>query len=176
MRTGVFSMSTIWVICGAGRHVGKTTLARSLCEVLPSSIYAKCGHGKRKPGQLGHFFQDMEELRSFIEAAGRSLDHVVVESNALALERGGDITIFLDAANGRTDLRPDRADLRGAADLVLSADRSSRKWRTFLRSRLSRTPLCEQVLNTLKRQQRYLFGSGAAGPSWDSVEVSSCRR
>ena len=44
-------MSVVWVICGAGRHVGKTRVATRLCGELPNSVYAKQGHGRAKSGK-----------------------------------------------------------------------------------------------------------------------------
>ena len=44
-------MSLVWVICGAGGGVGKTTLAQKLCKILPGSVYAKCGHSPAKSGK-----------------------------------------------------------------------------------------------------------------------------
>ena len=49
-------MGMLWVICGAGRGVGKTTLALKLCEILPDSRYAKCGHGAKQSQKPDPFF------------------------------------------------------------------------------------------------------------------------
>ena len=44
MRPGVLQVTTVWVICGAERGVGKTHLGSRLCEVLPEAVYVKRGH------------------------------------------------------------------------------------------------------------------------------------
>ena len=68
-------MSLIWTICGAGRGVGKTTLAMQLSEVLPDSTYTKCGHGKIKSDKPGKFFKklvtDNLVFNKYIQQSGK---------------------------------------------------------------------------------------------------------
>ena len=47
----------MWIICGAGRRVGKTHLARRLCRVLPRSVYAKPGHGPAGAAKSRNYFR-----------------------------------------------------------------------------------------------------------------------
>ena len=72
-------MGVIWVICGPGRGVGKTHLARALCGVLPDAVYAKCGSGRRQAGKAPNFFRTESELRAFLEARRGREGHVLVE-------------------------------------------------------------------------------------------------
>jgi len=72
-------MSVIWTICGAGRGVGKTTVALKLREILSESIYIKCGHGTTKSGKPGIFFNNLTELDTFIQANGNIYKHIIVE-------------------------------------------------------------------------------------------------
>ena len=71
------------MICGAGRGVGKTTLAMKLCGVLPNCTYAKQGHGVRKAHKPEFFFETDSDLEAFIKDNQDSTEHMVVESNAL---------------------------------------------------------------------------------------------
>jgi len=45
---------------------GKTTVALELCEVLPDSVYVKCGHNKIRSDKPGKFFDNLTDLYSFI--------------------------------------------------------------------------------------------------------------
>jgi len=122
-----------WIICGAGRRVGKTHLARRLADALPNSTYVKQGHGRPKRGKCPAFFRSSAEAREHVEASGRQHDHVVVESNALAREGFGDVLLFVEAPPGRSDVRDDAAALRAAADVTVSARPDEARWRRALR-------------------------------------------
>ena len=54
-------MSLVWAICGAGRGVGKTTVALELCKLLPDSVYVKCGHSSAKPDKPGKYFSNISD-------------------------------------------------------------------------------------------------------------------
>ena len=132
-------MSVLWVICGAGRGVGKTHVARRLCEVLPDSIRAKCGSGRRQTGKPANFFRTQDELRAFLKARRGAHGHVVVESNAMARERSedgrGELVVFVAGRVVGGDVRKDAARLRAQADLVVDRDASRRQWnRTLART------------------------------------------
>jgi hypothetical protein len=116
----------IWVICGAGRGVGKTQVALALSRILPDAIYAKQGTSPRRPGKAESYFRTDEELDAFLrQAEGAGHRHLVVESNALARRGRGDIIIFLEdevSAGGHGFLpgaRPDADLLRSLAQVVL---------------------------------------------------------
>ena len=149
----------LWVICGAGRGVGKTHLAQRLCEVLPNSVYAKCGHGQRQAGKPANFFTTEEDLAAFIEQCAETYDHIMAESNGRARRGEGDIIIFIDGIRRQTDIRSDVDLLRSQAHLRVGASASNRQWRRVLRGKLPDRSLREAVCEVLSEQKRYLGGS-----------------
>ncbi|MCK4752589.1 MAG: hypothetical protein KAS75_04020 [Planctomycetes bacterium] len=155
-------MSLIWVICGAGRGVGKTTLALKLCEILPNSVYAKCGHGNAKAGKPGNFFGNLTELESFIETSKSSSKHIIIESNAIANSARGDITIFIDGIKGKTNFRKDIKQLQTAANLRICCDATLTDWKKVLAVKAVSKPLRKTVCGCIAAQKRYLFGSQPA--------------
>ncbi len=148
-------MTTVWVICGAGRGVGKTHLAERLCEVLPRATCAKCGRGHPKPHKPQNFFGTQRQLASFIASARRSHQHIVVESNAWVHSGEGDIVIYVDAVEGETDVRSDAGVLRAKSHLVVARDASVENYRTFVASKLSDSALCEAVCDILTEHKRH---------------------
>lgn len=116
----------LWIVCGAGRGVGKTQVALALSRILPGAIYAKQGTSPRRPGKAESYFRTDEELDAFLRRAkGADRRHLVVESNALARRGGGDIIIFLEdevSVGGHgllPGVRPDADLLRSLAQVVL---------------------------------------------------------
>ncbi len=152
-------MSMIWVICGAGRSVGKTTIALRLCEVLTDSIYAKCGHGNAKPEKEGNFFNNIENLKSFIKTASVSHKHIIIESNALAKSDHKDIIIFIDGIEGKTDFRKDTEQLRKKANIIISRDSNLIDWKKVVSSEISSKSISNAICDLLLDQKRFLFGS-----------------
>jgi FdhD protein len=121
-------MTLTWVICGAGRHVGKTRLAQRLCEVLPNAVYAKQGCSARKAGKPANFFRTNAELAAFLEASRATHDHIVVESNELARAGAGDVIIFVEGVPGRTDYRADADLLRSKSHLHVRSGAPVSDW------------------------------------------------
>lgn len=152
-------MSNVWAICGAGRGVGKTTLAQKLCALLPNSIYAKCGHGVPKAGKPANFFPTTAALAEFVRASSRTADHIVVESNAWVLSAKADIIVFIDGNPKRTRFRKDAAALRHAAHLHVCAGVARSEWRSTLERLLHDEHLCEAVCDLLAGQQSRLAGT-----------------
>ena len=150
-------MAVTWVICGAGRAVGKTHVAQRLCAVLPGSVYAKCGCGRRRAKGPPNYFGSDRELQAFVDDCGRAHQHVVVESNAWARNGKGDVIIFIDGVPGTTDVRGDVKALRARAHLQVGPDASIRDWKRFLRGPLANGSLRETVCDVLMQQKRYLF-------------------
>ena len=62
----------LWVICGAGRGVGKTKLALDLCRVLSGAAYAKQGTSRRREEKPANYFQRDEELNAFLAAEAQA--------------------------------------------------------------------------------------------------------
>ncbi|MCK4340454.1 MAG: formate dehydrogenase accessory sulfurtransferase FdhD [Phycisphaerae bacterium] len=147
----------LWVVCGAGRGVGKTHLAQELCAVLPNSVYAKQGCGRRRPDGPPNFFQSNEELAAFLERGRPAYEHIVVESNELARSGRGDLVIYVDGLPHETDIRDDAERLRARAQLQISAHASIRDWKKCLRHQLADSVLREAVCDCLMKQKRHLF-------------------
>ncbi len=167
----VSGMSVLWIICGAGRRVGKTHLARRLCEVLPESVYAKLGCGRRKPDGWPHFFHAPAECQAFLDQQRPRRRHVVVESNAPAARKDADVVIYLAPQAGRSmDVRADAESLRAAAGVRIEPGTSRRQWRRALAGILPDPALRRRVLGVLDEQAAFAAG-GAEG---ESVAASRC--
>jgi len=152
-------MSLIWIICGAGRRVGKTTVALGLRQLLPDSVYAKCGHAETKPGKPGNYFNNLADLESFVDASRPSYEHIIVESNTLAANKRGDIIVFIDGIAAKTDFRDDVEQLRSVANLKLSRDASLGYWQKVLSAKIRCKTTRNNICDLLLAQKRYLFGS-----------------
>lgn len=149
-------MTTTWVICGAGRGVGKTHFAQRLCRVLPDAVYVKRGCGTPKPGKPANFFRTDSELSSFLERARGAHAHIVLECHSAAREGTGDVVVFLDAKPGMANVRSDIERLRSLADLWIGPAGSVREWRRVLRNHLDDGDLREAVCDAMVEQKRYL--------------------
>jgi molybdate transport system regulatory protein len=156
----IADMSLVWAICGAGRGVGKTTLAQNLKNVLPRSVYAKCGCGSIKRGKPPTFFKALSDLCKFVEGARGSEKHIIVESNSFAKAGNAAITICIDAKPSQdASVRADTPQLRRCADIVICRHADTGEWMDVLSKSLSSKSLAKRVLEALLGQQQYLFGS-----------------
>ncbi|MHC4987081.1 MAG: winged helix-turn-helix domain-containing protein [Planctomycetota bacterium] len=153
-------MGMLWVICGAGRGVGKTTLALKLCEILPDSRYAKCGHGAKQSQKPDPFFEDFSQLEAFIEDNQDSCEHLVIESNTLARAGRGDMIVFIDGVEGKTDFREDAEQLQEKAHLRLCRKAKATEWKKRLSDKIASASVCNKVCDVLVSQKQYLFGLG----------------
>jgi molybdate transport system regulatory protein len=152
-------MAVVWCISGAGRGVGKTTLAQRLCEILPRSVAAKHGHGRIKENKPPNYFTALAPLWNFVTHAHANFDHIVVESNGLVLRKEGDVRIFLAARPDQTTLRSDWQQLNQAADIRVDADRQKDRWKEVLsRVGLSRAQRLA-IVTCLSRQADFLTAS-----------------
>lgn len=152
-------MTVSWIISGARRGVGKTHLAKHLCAVLPSSIYAKCGHGEPKRGKSEHFFNNEEDLEAFVDERCASYEHVVIEANTFNKNLRSDINIFLEARVTATDLRHDVEELRKNANICVCRGESRATWKAVLDKHLNSPALIDSALDVLAEQQRWLSSS-----------------
>lgn len=150
-------MSLIWTICGAGRGVGKTTVALKLCELLPESIYVKHGHGILKSGKSENFFNNLKELQSFIESSERTCKHIIVESNVFAKLCRSDIIIYLDGIVGKTHFRNDAGKLMAIADINIDMDSDTVSWKKALASIINSEITSNAICDLLLSQKQYLF-------------------
>ena len=150
--------SHLWVVCGAGRGVGKTTVVQKLAAVLPGCVTAKCGHGKVKPDRESNFFHSLDALACFVDKARPSAQHIVVESNAWARQGRGEVTIFIGGIEGDTRLRPDAGELEAAADVCITAGAPSEEWPALLKRVLPEKKLRDAVCDIFADQREYLLG------------------
>jgi molybdate transport repressor ModE-like protein len=145
----------VWVVCGAAKGVGKTSLAQALCRVLPRARYAKLGHGKPREDGPRPYFTDPADLEKFVAERRGEGGHLVVESNSWAREGRGDVIVFLEAARGRTDLRPDAGRLRRRAHVVVGRGGSDPAWRRTLGRVMADRRRREAVVAVLRRQAEW---------------------
>jgi molybdate transport system regulatory protein len=152
-------MSLTWIICGAGRGVGKTTLALQLCELLPESVYVKCGCGQSKPDRPGMFFNHPDQVKTFIGSDANANQHIIVESNTLAKSACGDMIIFIDGIAGKTNFRNDVEILRSTAHIKISPDTTPADWKKVLSAKVGSKSTRDAVCDFLVAQKQFLFGS-----------------
>jgi molybdate transport system regulatory protein len=128
--------------------------------MLPEAVYAKQGCSRRKAGKPRKFFNTLGELRAYLEQERGRCQHLVVESNALALAHEGraaeSVVIFIDGVLGRTDFRRDAEALKECAQLRVTSGAAAREWRAALRKLLPEKRLVEAVLDALLDQQRFV--------------------
>lgn len=144
--------AAVWVVCGAAKGVGKTTLALALCRVLPGARYAKLGHGRPREDGPRPYFTDPRDLERFVERSRGEGGHLVVESNAWAREGRGDVVVFLEGEPGRTGLRPDADRLRKRAHVVVGPGGSVEAWRRAIGRVVADRRRREAVVALLGRQ------------------------
>ena len=168
-------MSHVWVICGAASGVGKTRLALKLCELLPGSTYAKCGHGTSKAGKPDNFFRTKAELDQFVAQSSETAEHVVVESNSWALTAETDVIVFIDGVPKRARVREDADALRRTAHVQVCADSKRAEWSDVLRQTLPDEELRAAVCDLLAEQQGYLAGRQPAVRTKVWLETSGGR-
>ena len=149
-------MTTRWIICGTASGVGKTHLAQRLCQVLPKSVYAKCGHGKAKADKPPNFFHTQEDLAAFICRCGQDYEHLVIESNTLARRGQGDIIVFLDAAAWAANPREDAGQLREGSHVRLGPGAQRDNWEEAIRPSLPDPALRCAVCDLFLDQKRFI--------------------
>jgi molybdate transport system regulatory protein len=146
-----------WFISGGRSGVGKTYIAKQLCAVLPSSVYAKCGCGTPKRGKSPNLFANQEDLHAFIETCRGSYANAVIETNTFRNKRDGDITVFLEPRFTTTDVRKDADQLRRSADIcVPPREEKEPNWRRVLEGILDDRELIDTLVDILAEQRRRL--------------------
>jgi hypothetical protein len=105
-------MKTV-VVSGARSNVGKTTLARELCRLLPGAVHVKLGHGGKKP-DAGNVFHPAGTPFERIAAEQSGAAFLVIESNRILDEIKPDLAIYLPAEGAKPSARSacERADIR----------------------------------------------------------------
>jgi len=152
-------MAMTWVVCGTGRGVGKTHLARRLCRVLPRAVYAKVGHHPPKPGKPRNYFRSEVRLCAFLDSVRGKCEHVVLEAHAPAHRDRADVVIFVDGMPLGGRVREDADELRAQADLRIGPGASVRRWKGVLRKKLAPLALREAVCAALAEGQRHWLSS-----------------
>ena len=147
-------MSTLWVICGAGRGVGKTHVATRLCHVLPNAVYAKHGCGKERGDKADNYFRTRKSLVEFLEGRRDCSTHLVAESNTMAAGGEGDVIIYLEALPAQTGIRDDVDELRARAHIRVGETTPGEEWEEILCSVLPDPDQRRQVSEILHEQQR----------------------
>jgi hypothetical protein len=102
------------VVSGARSNVGKTHLARVLCDLLPGAVRVKIGHHEReKKGGDGDLYP-MGTPFSRIAADHADAAFLVIESNSILEEITPDCAIYLPA----DDAKPSAAIAMEKADII----------------------------------------------------------
>jgi len=154
----------LWIISGAGRHVGKTYLAMRLQSVLPDAWLAKAGHNPKRPEKPSDYFTDVDSLLTHLgrlaeRADDQAVRHAVIESNELSRRGLGDLRIFLSAPPSRTDVRDDASHLASCAQIVIGPEKPPlNAWRALIVPLTQNDSLADAVLDCLSGQHRHLFG------------------
>lgn len=105
-------MKTI-VVSGAHSNVGKTSLARELCALLPGAVRIKIGHGEEKSGEGNAFFRAGTPFSRVAREIGEA-HFAVIESNRVLEELEPDCLIYLPGGAPK----PSAALARARADIV----------------------------------------------------------
>jgi molybdate transport system regulatory protein len=148
-------MATLWVVCGAGRGVGKTWIARGLQARLPDATYAKHGHGQARDDKPGQLLHDLPQIEAFLAQAAPS-GHAVLESNAVALQGRADLCIFVEGQPRGLPRRDDADALRAAAHIVLDLDQPVTRWRSELERVAPDPRTTDSILELLLSQAQRL--------------------
>lgn len=145
-----------WLVSGACRNVGKTRLAKRLCNALPKAFRVKIGHHPPKEGGDDNYFTNVEDFLTFMNTMSDH-SHCLVESNRLIHQGSGDIRIYIDAPPGARDVRPDAAGLRDKADVTISAESHPEQWRRAVASRIDDGALVGTICELFREQRDFLF-------------------
>jgi molybdate transport system regulatory protein len=149
-------MAVCWGICGTGRGVGKTHLARRLAAALPGALCAKLGHHPPKTDGPPNYFRSTEELAAFVDAHAPVCAHLIIESNAWVLAGRADIVVFLEGGHTERSARSDVSELRQRAQIRLGGGQSVRRWQPILRRHVRSRAQRQAVLDLLCEQVSHL--------------------
>lgn len=106
-------MKTV-VVSGARSGVGKTSLARRICEVLPGAVHVKIGHGRRKP-QIGNLYYEKGTSPEVILEENAGIPFLVIESNTVLEDLEPDLVLYIPASGAK----PSASLAEGRADIVI---------------------------------------------------------
>ena len=106
-------MKTI-VISGAHSSVGKTTLAKGLCRIIPDALHIKIGRGKRNVDKEDILYPSGTPFEK-IYTQHKHLKFLIIESNSILKEITPDCTIFL---TGDSPPKPSAIEAMEKADIT----------------------------------------------------------
>ena len=102
------------VISGAHSSVGKTTLAKGLCQIIPDALHIKIGRGKRNVDKEDILYPSGTTFEK-IYAQHKYLKFLIIESNSILKEITPDCTIFL---TGDSPPKPSAIEAMEKADVI----------------------------------------------------------
>ena len=103
------------VVAGARSKIGKTHLARALCNLLPGAVRIKIGHHERKKNAVDDgYLYPMGTGFARIASDHPDADFLIIESNGILEEINPDCTIYLPA----DDPKPSAAIAMEKADII----------------------------------------------------------
>lgn len=104
-------MRTI-VVSGARSGVGKTSLARRICSILPGALHVKIGHGRKKRG-MGNLFYETGTPPGPILEENAGIPFLVIESNTILRDLEPDLAIYIPADDPKpsASLAAEKADI-----------------------------------------------------------------
>ena len=110
-------MKTI-VIAGGGRHVGKTTLATTIGQLLENSRVVKLGTHPASKDKPSLYFKRGTPFKE-VESAVQNCSFLIVESGAILddADLRPDLVIFLPTPSGHEN-KPGSENRRARADIV----------------------------------------------------------
>ena len=106
-------MKTI-VISGAHSSVGKTTLAKELCRIIPEAVHVKIGKGKKKEDKGDTLYAFGTSFRE-ISSQHSHCKFLIIESNSILREIKPGCLIYL---TGESPLKPSAMDAMKKADIT----------------------------------------------------------
>lgn len=102
------------VISGAHSSVGKTTLAKELCQIIPDALHIKIGRGKRNVDKEDILYPSGTPFEEIYSKHKRQ-EFLIIESNSILKEITPDCIIYL---TGESPPKPSAIDAMEKADIT----------------------------------------------------------
>lgn len=145
----------IITISGSYSNIGKTTLAKNICSLLPTRkvLIIKVGHNKFKPGKDEILFNKMDDALDYIHQLKikNELDFLIVESNSLFDYLKPDLAILL-----RNSEKPEKESAQLAlkyADIIIDGKFDPDYAKTIIQDKIGPCP----IIKALTGQFDYMF-------------------
>lgn len=88
--------------------MGKTTLARKICALLPDAVRIKIGCGREKPDVDDVLYRPGTPARTVLDNHAQAR-FLVIESNSILAELAPDLCVYVDADNPKQSAQHARA-------------------------------------------------------------------